>query len=118
MFPVFILSKRSQKNVFDEFQGKGKKKSLFRLWKQEVKKVEKLALFQRGVHGFGEKFEIFSCYFCQDRPEKCVLRYSRKEKRLFTIREQEVKKVAFFKKRLVHGLGQKFEIFPFFLVKM
>ena len=53
------------------------------------------------VPHFSRKFEKFPCfYFSQNQPEKCVWRISRKEKSLFRLSGQEVKKVekiAFFK---------------------
>ena len=45
-FLVFILVKTGQKNVFDDILER--KKNLFTLWKQEVKKVEKFSFFQSG----------------------------------------------------------------------
>ena len=90
-----------------------RKKRLFRLWKQEVKKVEKFRFFAKGLtHGFGPKLAIFpSFYFRQYRPGKCVLGYSRRKKRLSRLWKQEVKKVEklrFFAKGLAHGFGPKF----------
>ena len=91
---------------------------------------------------FGQKLSSFpSFYLRQDRPEKCVSRYFRKEKRLLqTIKRRSLKsrkfvffcegkmsfyaikrrklksrKMGVFPKGLVHGFGQKVAIFPFFL---
>ena len=61
-----------------------RKKRLFRLSKQEIKKVEKFRFFAKGLtHGFGLKVVIFPVfYFGQYRPGKCVLGNSRRKKRL------------------------------------
>ena len=42
------------------------------------------------VHGFGEKLVIFPDFnFWVNRPEKCVLRYSKRKKRLSILYKQE-----------------------------
>ena len=55
-------------------------------------------------------------YFRENRPEKCVLRYSRRKKRLSRVNKQEVEKSKnwIFPMVLVHGFGQKLVIFPHF----
>ena len=79
-FLVFILVKIGQKNVFDDILER--KKSLFTLWKQEVKKVENFHFSKAVSPRFWSK--IWNIYiFSQDVPEKCVWRYSRKEKEPF-----------------------------------
>ena len=57
--------------------------------KQETRPNKKLkkskkGIFPKGlVYGFGQKLVIFpDFYFRENRPEKCVLRYSRTKKRL------------------------------------
>ena len=46
------------------------------------------------VHGFGEKLVIFREFnFWVNRPEKCVLRFSKRKKRLSRLYKQEVGKV-------------------------
>ena len=46
------------------------------------------------VHGFGEKLVIFRDFnFWVNRPEKCVLRFSKRKKRLSRLYKQEVGKV-------------------------
>ena len=55
--------------------------------------------------------------FWVNRPEKCVLRYSKRKKRLSRLYKQEVKKsreIGVFPKGLVHGFGQRLVIFPDF----
>ena len=71
------------------------KKCLFRLQKQEVKKVKKIAIFPKGVvHGFGQKLASFPSFVSgQYNRVKCVLQYFRTKKRLFTLQKQEVQKV-------------------------
>ena len=67
-FYVFIFGKINHQNVFDvtlESQ-----KAFLHYKKPKLKKVEKSGFFQRG---YGQKFEIFPCfYFWQDQPPKCV----------------------------------------------
>ena len=53
-------------------------------------------------------------FFCQYRPAKCVLSYSRRKKRLSWLKKQEdqkIKKLRFFQ-RLSRGLVPKLAIFP------
>ena len=61
------------------------------------KKLEnfKNLVFPKGlVHDFGQKLVIFpDFYFRENRPEKCVLRYSKRKKRLSRLYKQEVEKV-------------------------
>ena len=69
-FPIFILPGECVLRYCR------RKKSLSRVWKQEVTKAKKLRLFfPKGlVHGFGPKLAIFpSFYFKQCRPGKGVL---------------------------------------------
>ena len=77
-------------------------------------------IFPKGlVHGSGQKLVIFPDFnFWVNRPEKCVLRYSKGKKRLSRLYKQEVKKLEIFLKGLVHGFGQKLVIFrDFFFVE-
>ena len=63
-FHVFIFGKISQQNVFDVILES--RKVLLDYKTQKVKKAEKSGFFQRVfhkyVHGFGQKFEIFSMF--------------------------------------------------------
>ena len=66
------------------------------------------------THGFGPIMAIFSTFFRQYWPEKCLLSYSRVEKRLPRLKKQEVKKVeklTFFRRGEPMVLVQKW---PFF----
>ena len=56
---------------------------------------QKIESFPKGLtHGFGLKMAIFPTFFFrQDRPGKCLLRYSRTRKRLSRPKKQEVQKV-------------------------
>ena len=58
-------------------------------------KSRKNGTFPKGlVHGFGQKLVIFPDFnFFINRPEKCVLRYSKRKKRLSRLYKQEVEKV-------------------------
>ena len=82
----------------------------------------KIRIFpNRLVNGFGQKLLSFlSFYLRQNRPEKCVSRYSRKKKRFLRtikIRSLKGRKFVFFAKGLVHDFGQKLAIFPPFYVR-
>ena len=55
---------------------------------------KKLKKSKKWVHGFGQKLVIFPDFnFFVNRPEKCVLRYSKRKKRLSRLYKQEVEKV-------------------------
>ena len=71
------------------------KKRLFRLKKREVQKVEKLTFCPKGLtHGFGPKMAMFETFsFRQYTPGKCLLRSSRRKKRLPRLSKQEFQKV-------------------------
>ena len=63
-----------------------REKRLFRLLKQQVKKVENWGFPKGLVHGFGEKLALFSYYYFREKgPGKCVLRYSGEKKRLYRL---------------------------------
>ena len=64
---------------------------------------QKLRIFPKGLtHDYGRKFDIFPSFFCrQYRPGKCVLRYSRKKKRVSSLQKEEVQiveKLTFFQR--------------------
>ena len=78
---------------------------------------QKIDIYPKGlVHGPGPKIAIFlTFFFCQYRPAKCVLSYSRRKKRLFWLkktRSSQNQKMKIFPKELVRGLGPKLAIFP------
>ena len=52
--------------------------------KTRSSKSRKIDIFPKGLtHGFGPKMAIFSTlFFSEDRPEKCLLRYSIAKNRL------------------------------------
>ena len=58
-------------------------------------KKSRICIFPKGlVYRFGQKLVIFpDFYFRENRPGKCVLRYSRTKKCLSTLLKQEVQKV-------------------------
>ena len=95
-----------------------KEKTCFHAIKTRSSESRKIRIFpNRLVNGFGRKMASFflSFYLRQNRPEKCVSRYSRKEKRfLQTIKTRSLKsrKFVFFAKGLVHDFGLKLAIFP------
>ena len=60
---------------------------------------------------------FLSFYLRQNRPEKCVSRYSRKEKRFCRLKTRSLKsrKFVFFAKGLVHDFWSKIGNFSIFL---
>ena len=82
----------------------------------------KLTSFPKGLtHGFGPKMAIFPIFlffiFRQYRPEKCLLRYSKRKKTLFwpiKRRSSKSRKIHIFPKGLTDGFGPKMDIFPTF----
>ena len=66
---------------------KKKKKKHFRLWKQEVKKVEKNCIFQKGLaNDFGQKFEIFPrLNFSEIRPGNVFDEFIERKRAFFTL---------------------------------
>ena len=62
-----------------------------------------------------QNWPFFNLFFRHNRPEKCVLRYSRTKKRLCRLLKQQVQKVEklrFLQKGLTHGFCPKLAIFP------
>ena len=93
------------------------KKKLFYAIKTGSSKSRKIDIFVKGLsHGFGPKMAIFpNCFFRQDRPGKCLLRYSRTKKKPFQAIEttsSKSRKIDIFVKGLSHGFGPKMAIFP------
>ena len=63
-----------------------------------------------------KNWTFFPRFFRQYRPNKCVLRYSRKKKRPSRlIKSYKSRKIEIFPKGLVHGFGQKLAMFSIFL---
>ena len=59
------------------------------------------------------------CFFRQYGAGKCLLRYSRKKKRLSRLestRSSKNRKIDIFPKGLTYGFGQKMAIFPSFFL--
>ena len=89
-----------------------RRKKRFYAIKTRSSKSRKIRIFLQGlVHNFGLKLSIFPSFcFRQKRPGKCVSRYSRKKKRLSTLKNKKFKKSKnqnFFK-----------EVSPWFLSKL
>ena len=75
--------------------------SMFLRYKNKKLKKSKNQNFPKGlVHGFGLKWSIFSSFcFREKTPGRCVSRYSRKKKRLSTLkktRSSKSRKFVFF----------------------
>ena len=93
------------------------KKSLSRLWKQEVQKVgKKWHFFKRVNSWFRSKNGLFflTFLFRQYRPEKCLFQYSRTKKRLSRLKKKDVEKLeklTLFQKGLTHCFGPKMALF-------
>ena len=110
--PFFIVGLISQENVFQDIL---ERKNFYLGYKNEKFKKSKMGVFPKGLL-LGLVFLSF--YLRQNRPEKCVSRYSRKEKRLLqTIKTRSLKsrKFVFFAKGLVHDFWSKIGNFSIFL---
>ena len=72
---------QARKMSFTIFQSE---KTPFQAIKTRSSKSQKIDIFPKGLtHGFGPKMAIFlTFFFRQDRPGKCLLRYSRGKRRL------------------------------------
>ena len=71
------------------------RKKAFLGYKTKSSKSRKLVIFPKGLtHVNGPKIAIFPTFiFRQNKPEKCLLRYSRVEKSLSRLLKHEVQKV-------------------------
>ena len=79
---LFVRQCRPGKGiVFDILE----RKNAFLGYEKRSSKSRKIAIFPKGLtHGFGPKMTIFPIFFFrQDRPGKCLLRYSRTKKTPF-----------------------------------
>ena len=90
--------------------------SMFLRYKNKKLKKSKNQNFPKGlVHGFGLKWSIFPSFcFREKTPGRCVSRYSRKKKRLSTLKKNKKfkkSKICIFLKGLVHDFGQKLASF-------
>ena len=98
-----------------------KEKMPFQTKKNQKSKTSKNWDFSKKVSPwFGLKLSIFpSFYFRQNRPGKCVSRYSRKKKRVLqaTKRKSPISRnFGIFKKGLIQGFDKKMAIFFIFIV--
>ena len=80
-FQLFFLGNIGQENVFYDIL---ERKNAFSAIKTRSSKSRKIDIFPKGLtHGFGPKMAIFPTFFFrQNRSGKCLLRYSRTNKRL------------------------------------
>ena len=79
--PLFILGKIGKENVFYDILDR--KNALLDYKNIKLKKSKNWDFLKGSVDDVCQKLAIFqSFYFWQNRPGKCVLRYSRKKKRL------------------------------------
>ena len=88
--------------------------------KTRSSKSRKIDVFPKGLtHGIGPKTAIFPTFLLrQYRPVKCLLRYSRTQKKPFQpikTRSSKSQKNDVFPKGLSHGFPPKMAIFPTFL---
>ena len=79
-FQLFLLGNIGQENVFYDILKRKKRLDI----ETRSLKSRKIDIFPKGLtHGFGPKTAVFPTFFFrQNRPGKCVLRYSRTKKRL------------------------------------
>ena len=82
LFQLFLLGNIGQENFFYDIPKQ--KNAFLGFKKKKIKNSKKIDVFPKGLtHGFGIKMAIFRTFFFrQNRPGKCLLRYSRTKKRL------------------------------------
>ena len=101
IFPcISFFCNIGQENVIDNIP---EQKNAFLPRKKTRSKSRKIEIFPKGLtHSLGEKMAIFPClFFRQHRLGKCVLQYSRTEKRLSSPQKnnvQKVEKLRFFQR--------------------
>ena len=83
-FQLYVLGNIGQENVVYDIL---ERKNAFLRYKNKKFKRRKFDIFPKGLtHGFGPKLAILqTLLFRQYRLGKCLLRYSRKKKRLYTL---------------------------------
>ena len=83
-FNIFFWGNIGKKNVFYDIVAQKKE---FLCYKKKSLKSRIIEIFPKGLtHGFGLNMAIFQPFFLwQYRPGKCLLRYSRTKKCLFTL---------------------------------
>ena len=84
-FNFFFLGNIGQKNVL--YNIRKQKKAFLGFKRKKFKKSQKIDIIPRGLtHGFGIKMAIFrTIIFRQSSVRKCLLKYSRTNKRLSRI---------------------------------
>ena len=96
-------------------------KKPFQAIKTRISNRRKLDIFQKGLtYGFAPKMTVYpTFFFSQDRPGKCLLRYSRTKKRLSipTTRSSKSEKIDVFPKGLTHAFGPKVAIIANFFFR-
>ena len=87
---ILFLGKLGQESVFYDIL---ERKNGFLYFKSStLRKLKNIGFFF--VYRFGPKLAMFPfCYFRQNRPRKCVSRYSRKKKPFTRLQKQQVIKV-------------------------
>ena len=98
------------------------KKTPFQAIKTTSSKNRKIDIFPKGlIHGLGPRMAIFSTFFfSQNKPGKCLLRYSRTKKTPFQAiktKTSKSRKIHIFPKGLTHNFGPKMAIFPTFFFR-
>ena len=83
-FPSFYLKQNRPENVFHDIL---ESTNAFPDYKNDQLKSRKIVIFpKRLVHGFVKKLAIFPNFFLRQYTRgKCILRYSRTQKRLFRL---------------------------------
>ena len=84
IFSTFFQAIQARKMSLTIFQNE---KTAFQAINTRSSKSRKIDIFENGLtHRFGPKMAIFpTFFFLQNRPGKCLLRYSRTKKRLFRL---------------------------------
>ena len=115
-FPFFIFGKIREENVFDDILERKKAFLDYKKWKlKTVKNWD----FPKGVSPwFWSKIRNFSIFLllAKSASKTCLTIFYKGTKLFQTIKNRKLKKskIGIFPKGLVHGFGEKFELFPSF----
>ena len=118
-FQIFFFGNIGHENLFCDILER--KNASLGYKKKTSSKSHKVGIFPKGLtHAFGPKKAIFPSFlFRQYRLGKCLLRYSRRKRRLprpNKRRSSKSRKIDIFAKTLTHAFGKKMTIQQIFYV--
>ena len=120
LFQLFFLGNRGQENVFCDILNREKTFLSYKNKNFKQTKTWHFSFFRVNLR-FCSKNDHLSnfFFFSQDRPGKCLLRYSRTKKRLSIpkTRSSKSEKIDVFPKGLTHAFGPKVAIIAIFFFR-